>query len=300
MRAAGQVRSLRPAPRTPRHAPRSRGPLDPARAGAQKPGPRRPPPSRATHGRAPRAAVAPAARAVARRRAASSAARLRLQPAPAAAARPGTAPTRSAPAYWPVPRKTPPRARRPLSLAGGRTVPAPKAPPTPIGQPDRPRPERSAHAHWRASWPDSPLAVGRARARASSESDSPGRGEREASAYGDRRPASECSRARVPSERPVLSGCGLSFVHARTMSGPLRVTTAWRSPRDGLDAKVQAVVARAGEPEPGAMHERAHACSRCSGPVYPLYPQPPGASPAAGCRRAALGSILRCTGRRSK
>lgn len=89
-------------PRTPRHAPRSGGPLGPARAGEQKPGPRRPPPSRATHGRAPRAAAAPAARGVARRRAASSAARLGLQPAPAAVARPGTAPTRSAPAYWPV------------------------------------------------------------------------------------------------------------------------------------------------------------------------------------------------------
>lgn len=166
--AAGQVRSPRPAPadapRTPRHAPRSGGSLGPARAGAQKPGPRRPPPSRATHERAPRAAAAPAARAVARRRAASSAARLRLQPAPAAAARPGTAPTRSAPAYWPVLRQAPPRALQPLSLAGVRRVPAPGTPPTPIGQQDRPRLEHSAHAHWRASWPDSPVAVGRARA----------------------------------------------------------------------------------------------------------------------------------------
>lgn len=135
--AAGQVRSPRPAPadapRTPRHAPRSGGSLGPARAGAQKPGPRRPPPSRATHERAPRAAAAPAARAVARRRAASSAAWLRLQPAPAAAARPGTAPTRSAPRL----------------LASAPTGPTPCAPAPFIGRcPESPRPWNSAHAHW--------------------------------------------------------------------------------------------------------------------------------------------------------
>lgn len=188
--------------------------------------------------------------------------RPRLEVSPGAALRPrppGSVCSRlppPSPAPAPPPRAPPPpigrcsdrphpRALQPLSLASVWTVPAPRAPPTPIGPQDRPRLQRSAHAHWRASWPDSPLAVGRARASGDSERLVTERARPwPAGRSNGLRTAREPGR---PRSDPCSPGVDSSAPQALTLPGPLRVATARRFPGDALDAKVQgAICARAG------------------------------------------------------